>query len=190
MPSVFSGHIYKVVDHSITTVPMLDRSASLSNPTVGPSIDAAGIAVDSTGNLFVADYQNCRIVRVEQRTNDFSTIAGTGQCKTSGDGTSAKLASFDHPTAVAVDLGGNVYFASNDTQACVRRIDGATGVIRSIPGTCEVKPGTHGPPSGLAVDSRGDLYFTLWASNLVRRIDTKTGFVTTIAWNGLPDRRD
>ncbi len=88
-----------------------------------------------------------------------------------------------------MDAQDNVYFADR-SPSCVRRIDGKTSEIRSVPRTCEVKPGYEGGPSGLALDSQGNLYFTLWGSNLVRRLDRLTGSVTTVGGNGLPDRRD
>ena len=184
------GHIYKIRDGSITIMPVFDRSASITNPQIGPHMDPVGVAVDAAGNIFVADYQYCRIMRVESGTSDLSVVAGTGECKTSGDGGSARFASFEHPAAIAIHANGDVYFASRDTRSCIRRIDHKTGLIKGIPGTCETKPGKQGPPSGLAVDSRGNIYFTLWGSNLVRKIDGETGQITTLAGNGLPDRRD
>lgn len=185
----YLGHIYKIRDGSITIMPVFDRSASITNTQVGPRMVPAGVAVDAIGNIFVADYQNCRILRVESGTSDLFVVAGTGECKPSEDG-SARLTSFEPPTAIAVDPKGDVYFASADTQSCVRRIDYKSGLVKSILGTCETKSGKQGPPSGLAADSRGNIYFTLWGSNLVRKIDSETGHITTVAGNGLPDRRD
>jgi DNA-binding beta-propeller fold protein YncE len=59
-----------------------------------------------------------------------------------------------------------------------------------MPGTCEPKPGKSGPPSGLAVDKDGNLYVSEFGSNVVLKIDAKTGAVKTVAGNGLPDRLD
>src|SRR5258708_2251805 len=167
------GHIYRINDTSITIVPVVDRSVSVLNPQVVPFTDPVGLAIGSDGTLFIADYQNCRIRRVEAGSNVISTISGNGSCKSSGDGGLAISATVDHPVAVAVDAQDNVYFADR-SPSCVRRIDGKTSEIRSVPRTCEVKPGYEGGPSGLALHSQGNLYFTLCGSNLVRRVDKLT----------------
>jgi len=183
------GHLYRIYDTSIAIVPIADRSVSIHDPHVVSSIDPVGVAVDTVGNLFIADYKNCRIHRIEAGSNVISTIAGNGVCKSSGDGGPATSATVDHPVAIAVDGTGNLYF-TDDAPSCVRRIDAQTGIVSAIPGTCEIRNGQQRGPSGLAVDSRGNLYFTLWVSNLVKKLDAMTGVVTTVAGNGLPNRRD
>lgn len=146
-----------------------------------------GIAFDPAGRLFIADFENCRIRKVEFGL--VSTIAGNGICGSTGDGGQAIAAKVDHPTALAVDREGSVYFNA-PAPNCVRRIDAKTSLIRSVPGTCETKAGTTEGPSGLAVDTEGNLYITLFGTNVVRRVDAKTGRVTTVAGNGLPERAD
>ncbi len=198
------GHIYKIREGSVAVLPVFDRSVSTTNPQSGPLMDPLGVAVDATENLFIADYENCRIMRVESGTGNLSVVAGTGECKPSEDGRPARLTSIEHPTAIAINPHGDIYFATPDTQSCVRRIDYKTGLIKSIRGTCETKSGTPGPPCdtcgskpemlgppvGLAADSRGNIYFTLWSSNLVRKIDSETGQIATVAGNGLPHRHN
>lgn len=148
-----------------------------------------GIAFDPTGNLFIGDYENCRIRKIDKASNIVSTIAGTGQCNSSGDGGKATEATIDYPSAIAVDRKGNIFF-STSLPACVRRIDAKTSLISSVPGTCEPKPGKTGGPSGLAVDKDGNLYVSEFGSNVVLKIDAKTGAVKTVAGNGHPDRVD
>jgi sugar lactone lactonase YvrE len=148
-----------------------------------------GLAMDATGNLFLADYENCRIRRIDKATAIVSTVAGTGKCSSTGDGGKATDATIDHPSAIAIDPYGNIYF--NDVApACVRRVDSKSGTIRSVANSCESKPGRNGGPSGLATDSAGNLYIALFRSNIIRRIDAKTGAVKTVAGNGRPDRID
>ena len=139
------------------------------------------------GNLFIAGYASCRIHRMDYVSKKISTIAGSGECTSSGDGREARIATVNYPIAVAVDADENIYF-SDSSPSCVRRIDAKTRLIRSIPVTCDVKLGSA--PSGLAVDRQGNLYFALWASNMVRRVDALTGTVTTEAGSGLPKRTD
>jgi DNA-binding beta-propeller fold protein YncE len=145
------------------------------------------IALDSSGALFVADYENCRIRKIQFGL--VSTIAGTGKCGLSGDGGRAIDATVDHPSAVAVDGDGNVYFNA-PAPSCVRRIDGKTTLITNVSGTCETKDGLTEGPSGLALDSKGNLYVTEFGTNVVRKVDAKTGKVTIFAGNGLPNRAD
>jgi sugar lactone lactonase YvrE len=148
-----------------------------------------GIAFDPTGNVLIADYQNCRIRKIDKASNLISTVAGTGQCDSSGDGGKATEATIDYPSAIAVDREGNVYF-NDSAPSCVRRIDAKTSVISSVPGTCEPKQGKSGGPSGLAIDKDGNLYVSEFGSNVVLKVDAKTGAVKTIAGNGQPDRLD
>jgi sugar lactone lactonase YvrE len=148
-----------------------------------------GIAFDSTGNLFIADSGNCRIRKVDKASSSVSTVAGTGQCGSSGDGGKATGATLDGPLTIALDRAGNIYFADRAPD-CVRRIDAKTSLVSSVPGTCEPKPGRSGGPTGLAVDKDGNLYASEYGSNVVLKVDATTGVVKTIAGNGLPDRID
>lgn len=148
-----------------------------------------GIAFDSTGNLLIADYENCRIRKIDKASNLVSTVAGTGQCMSGGDGGKATEATIDHPSAIAIDREGNIFFSAPDP-ACVRRIDARTSLIRSVTGTCEPKPGKTGGPYALAADKDGNLYVSEYQSNVVLKIDARTGAVKTVAGNGLPDRFD
>jgi streptogramin lyase len=179
------GHIYKIFNGIISIVPIVDRTASISKPVVGPFINPVGIAADSRGNLFIADYQNCSVSRIETASNAISTMTDTLRCKsTPNDKVTGR------PTSVAVDATGNVFFASYTPPSCIQRVDSKTQAVTGIFGTCEIKAGKIGGPAGLAVDARGNVYFTLWSSNLVRKWDAVTGTVATVAGNGLPNRRD
>ena len=78
-------------------------SAQLSSP--------GGVAVDTAGNVYIADYGNHRVRVVNKATGYISTLAGTGMAGSMGDGGAAKLAQLNHPLGVAVDSVGNVYIA-------------------------------------------------------------------------------
>ena len=86
-----------------------------------------GIALDSKGNLYVADYGNERVRKVVLSTGIITTIAGAGDYHFSGDGAAAVAAGVD-PFDVAADSAGNVYIADNFNNR-VRKVTGSTGNI-------------------------------------------------------------
>src|ERR1017187_52208 len=99
-------------------------SASLLIPT--------SVAVDNTGNVFIADYEQVR--RVDGTTGIMTTIAGTGYCCFSGDGGPALQASLDSDLFIAVDgPGQNLYIAERDLNR-IHRVVLATGIITTIAG--------------------------------------------------------
>jgi trimeric autotransporter adhesin len=148
----------------------------------------AGVAVDSTGALYVgADNRLCKIANGKLRT-----IAGTGNGGNSGDRGPATLARIHTPEAIAVDSSGNVYFS--DTQSHVVRRVAADGIITTVAGTgTPGYSGDNGPataaqfstPEGLAIDSKGNVYVADRYNNRVRKI-APNGNITTFAGTGEP----
>jgi trimeric autotransporter adhesin len=91
----------------------------------------AGIAVDGSGNIYIADTQNFR-VRMVDTNGIISTLAGTGANGYSGDGGPASQALLHQPTGVAVDAAGNIYIADANN-AAVRKI-ATNGIITTVAG--------------------------------------------------------
>jgi hypothetical protein len=158
-----------------------------------------GVAVDSSGNVYVADFGNNNIRKVTQ-SGTVSTLAGVegtsttadslGEPATAGhaDGAGA-TASFDQPTGIAIDSGGNLYVAdsANDT---IRKVT-SSGTVTTLAGSPKVAGSTDGTgsaalfnsPRSVAVDGNGNVYVADAGNSLIRKI-TPAGVVTTLA--GLP----
>jgi sugar lactone lactonase YvrE len=157
-------------------------AASLNNPV--------SVAVDSTGNLYLADTANNVIRRVDAKTGLITTIAGDGTPTLGGDNGPATSAQVGDPIGLAVDGQGNIY-VSEPGLGVVRKIAAGTGIITTYAGNpTATSTGDGGPatsallsnPQGLALDANGNLYIT--SGFVVRRVDLGTGTITTYAGNG------
>jgi hypothetical protein len=165
----------------ISTVPGGGPAAGLSSPH--------GIAVDSLGNVYVADSGNNRI-RMISPAGVATTVAGTGTPGFSGDGGPATSAQLDAPWGVAVDSSGSVFISDSGNHR-IRKID-AAGVISTIAGTGAGTFGGDGGlataaklfhPIGLQVDNTGAVLVADTYNHRVRKIDA-AGVITTIAGTG------
>lgn len=142
-------------------------NASLFNPY--------GLAMDSQGNILIADSNNNRIRRVS-RDGTITTVVGNGFAGYNGDNLPAASASLNGPVGVAFDSSGNILIADTVNQR-IRRI--VLGYIQTIAGNGQRAPGPDGvsatstalgDPNGLAVDMYSTVYFSDTASSRVRRV--------------------
>jgi uncharacterized protein (TIGR03437 family) len=142
------------------------------------------VAVDSAGNVYIADTGNGRIRKVNT-AGIISTVAGGGG--PGGDGGPATNTLLT-PDTVAVDSSGNLYITDNGTR--IRKVN-TSGIISTIAGSVQGFSGDGGPatkaalsfPAGLAFDAAGNLYFADKGNYRVRKIDT-SGVITTVAGSG------
>ena len=146
---------------------------------------ATGVAVDSAGNVYIADADNARI-RMVDPSGTISTIAGTGVSGFAGDGAAAAGARLSTPEGVAVDPSGNIYIA--DTGNSRIRILNAGGTISTSVGGAIGAGGLAvqaflSKPSGVVRDSAGNTYVSDAGNQLVRKV-TSTGLIASVAGTG------
>ena len=151
------------------------------------------LGFDPAGNLYFSDTFNHRIRRVDARSATIATVAGSGEPGYAGDGGPALAAAFNEPYGIAVDRSANIYVADRHNH-CVRRIDGASGIVTTFAGNGHAGyAGDGGPasraglvePNGLGFDpAQQRLYIADVADNRVRVVDLATGSIATFAGTG------
>jgi uncharacterized protein (TIGR03437 family) len=154
----------------------------------------SGVAVDSTGNVYIYDADNFRIRKVD--TNGIiTTFAGNGQSGSAPDGGLATQAmlGLTGNGSLTVDSAGNVYF-SDVSNFAVRKVAVANGILTTVAGTLG-KTGNSGDgglatsatlqnPCGLAFDSAANLYISDAFNHNIREVSAKTGTINTVVGTG------
>ncbi|MBN2238950.1 MAG: SMP-30/gluconolactonase/LRE family protein [Dehalococcoidales bacterium] len=150
-----------------------------------------GITVDGEGNLYIADTYNYRIRKVDALSGIITTVAGTGTDGYNGDGINATSAQIRASNDVTVDENGNLYIADTWNQR-IRKVD-TSGIITTIAGTGTAGYNGDGinatsaqlnGPSVITMDKNGNLYFSDFYNNRVRKVN-KSGIISTIAGTGI-----
>ena len=163
----------------------------------GPAVRAQlngpfDVGFDPAGDLYFSDTFNHRIRRIDGHSGIITTVAGNGTAGYSGDGGPAMAASFNEPYGIAVDRRSNIYVADRHNH-CVRRIDGATGIVTTFAGNGTGYSGDGGAaaraglvePNGLGFDpAQQRLFIADVADHRVRVVDLGSGTITTFAGTG------
>jgi len=164
-------------------------SASLFHP--------GGLAVDAAGDVFIADSGD-NVIREVTSAGIIKRIAGTGIAGlgyAGPHGFPATLSSLDHPQDVAVNAAGDVYIA--DTYNNRVLMVTPSGQVTAVAGDGTAGYSGDGrlatfaelnEPTGVAVDAQGNLYIADSANNVIRRVDAKTGIITTVAGDYAADQ--
>jgi sugar lactone lactonase YvrE len=158
---------------------------------------ADGVAVDSSGNIFIADTTNCALRKISASSGVISTVAGTGICGYSGDGGLGTSAQLSPPRGVAVDSSGNIFIA--DTVNClVREVSSSNAHISTVAGDYSLGCGYSGDgtlatsaqlnePFGVAVDGSGDIFIADYNNSVIREVSASAGSISTFAGVAVPD---
>ena len=150
-------------------------------------------AFDDHGNLFISDMNNNRIRKVEKATGIITTVAGTGIEGFNGDGKNALLTNLTIPMGIAFNNHGDLVF-SDEAGVRVRKLNMKTRLITTISGSSIYGFSGDGGPAihaafnfvwNIAVDNQDNIYLSDEFNYRIRKIDGKTGIITTFAGNGV-----
>ena|GEM_PF-282085 len=156
-----------------------------------------GVALDAGGNLYIADFYDCRIRKMAAGSGIISTVAGNGSQGFSGDSGAATAAGLNLPSGMVPDSVGNLYIADTYNQR-IRKVAAGSGIISTVAGSGSTGFTTGGfsgdggaataaglsSPSGVALDSAGNLYIADSGNGRVRKVAAGSGIITTVAGNG------
>src|SRR5207247_1752434 len=163
----------------------------------GPAIpaligEAEGCASDTAGNLYLSGGRTHTVRRIDKGTGIITTVAGSGRQGYSGDGGPATAATLDNLYSLDVDTNGDIYIVDR-LNAAIRKVEAATGIITTVAGTGVPGYSGDGGPGVLAqlrepndcfLDGKGGLLIADIQAHRIRRLDLKTGILTTFAGNG------
>ena len=186
MVSATTGSIITVVGNGTSAF------AGDGGPATSASIsESKGMAVDSSGNIYIADSLNQRIRKVNASSGVISTIAGNGSYGFSGDGGDPLFAIMNYPYSVATDSSGNIYIADSNNHR-IRKVDAFLTTISTVAGN---GTGTYAGDGGSAVlaslnyptdvdvDEQGNIYIADTFNSRIRKVGTD-GIIVTVAGNG------
>ncbi len=165
----------------------------------GPALQAQfngmhSLAIAPSGDLYIADTWNNRVRKIDARTGEVSTVAGTGEKGFSGDDGPAREAQCGGVYCVALDpRGRRLYLADLDNRRA-RMVDLSTGVITTIAGNgqrgvpedgAEARSAPLYDPRAVAADSKGNVYILERSGHALRVVDVQ-GKIRTVAGDGQP----
>ena len=200
-----SGNIY-IADTNNHRIRLMTKSTGIittvaGDGTVGyfgdggPATSAGlyfpfGLALDASGNIYIADYWNNRIRLVTKSTGIITTVAGDGTKSYQGDGELATVTGLNDPTHIAVDESGNIYITDRSTYR-IRMVTKSDGIIDTVAGNGVRGQSGYGGlaisaslfnPAGIAIDASGNIYIA--DSYRILMVTKSTGIITAVAGDG------
>ncbi|MEM5299914.1 sugar ABC transporter ATP-binding protein [Burkholderia sp. JPY481] len=162
-------------------------------PAISALIAPESLAIDREGNLFIAEPVNGVVRRIDRATGVITTYAGTGQSAYNGEGLQAIATNLGDPTGVAVGPDGDVYIADLEPGSRIWRVDRHTLTMHTVVGgSVRGYSGDGGPASAalinatdIAFDRDGNLVISDSGNQRIRRVDRRTGIITTVVGNGI-----
>jgi DNA-binding beta-propeller fold protein YncE len=151
-----------------------------------------GVEIGPDGGLYICEVENHRVRRLDLATKELTTVAGSGQRGYSGDGGPATKAELNEPYEVRFDKAGNMLFVEMKNHL-VRKIDAQSGTISTVAGTGKAGFGGDGGPAtkahfssphSIALDADDNLYIADIGNHRIRKVDGRTGVISTLAGNG------
>jgi hypothetical protein len=207
--SAFNGNVYvsNTADNVLsllvggnTTTVAGSLEGSGESGDGGPATSAtftqpAGTADDAAGNIYIADTEDNVIRKIDVQTGIITRIAGTGVAGDQSRGGLATRTELDAPQSVAVNAAGDVFVADTVNNRVVEVLPNGLLAVFAGNGKAGYK-GDGGraahaeltEPTGVAVDSFGNVYIADAGNNVVRRVDSATGIITTVAGDFAADQ--
>jgi sugar lactone lactonase YvrE len=192
-----TGYVLKVAADTGLVTAYAGNGSTPTNQNIGdygPATSAyvygpQGLAVDSAGNLYIADSGDDAIRMVAASTGIITTVARTGGTASSGNGGPATSPALFQPSALALDNTGNLYIAV-PYFGLVLKLATSTGIITTVAGNGLIGSSGDGDsalqaeinPQALAVDAAGNLYISDPAE--IREVSATTGIITRVAGTG------
>jgi uncharacterized protein (TIGR03437 family) len=196
-----AGNVY-IADYDNERIRMVDQNGDISTIAgngnymfsgdnglaKNAQLDPYDLAIDSAGNLLVADNFNHRIRKINLTTMVITTVAGIGTPGYSGDNGPAMSAQLRFPTGIAEDAAGNLYIADNGNSV-VRRVNASTGVITTIAGNGNMvfnaetgtAIGVSINPLRVALDANGGIYIADQFNDRIRKLAVQVPAIMTIS---------
>ena len=193
----YDGHTVRKIDSDGQITTIVGNGQAGYSGDGGPAIKASlyrphEIRFDKKGDLYIADMSNHVIRKVDLKSGQITTIAGTGEAGFSGDHGQAVNAQLKQPHSIQFGPNGYMYIADVGNNR-VRVVDMNTGQIRTLAGNGEAGPTPDGSkykdiplngPRSLDFDKNGDLWLVLKIANQIYRLDLESETIHHIAGTG------
>ena len=169
-------------------------SGDLGQATLATLNTPKGLGFDTSGNVFIADSENNCIRKLTVSTGVITTVAGNGKSGYGADSVAATSTTLSSPNDVAVDTSGNIFIADTGNRR-IRKVTASTGVITTIAGPggspgVAIEPNTAATnfhlhkPTGVTVDTSGNVYIAGYIDPCILKITVTTGFISVVAGTG------